>query len=419
MAAARALVERLRERKPEIEAAALLRVKAVSDLPPGSGPEYAEGLRTAVAAALEHGIEGIEQGEEAPPPVPLILLSQARLAAASGVGLDVVLRRYVAGQALLGDFVVQEAGDLAATELKRLLRRLAAIVDDLLTAVSGAYAEERERRTKSAERRRTERVERLLDGEPLDTSGLGYEFDAHHLAIVAYGPRAEQAVVAIAASLEARLLSVPREKGLLWAWLGSHRALDPERAKQLALVEARSGLALSIGEPGAGIAGWRLTHHQAAAGFVVALHAEAPVARYAEVSLLASVMQDELLINSLHRLYLEPLERERDRGEIALETLRAYFATEQNLSSAAVILNVDRRTVSNRLRAVEERIGRKLSACGVELLMALRLNELRERGPSHSVRFRSRFLAHWQYEAGSPTQRMAGNRAPASLRVTH
>lgn len=375
---AQELTGRLRERKGEIEAAALLRVKAVSPLPPGSGPEYAEGLRAAVVAALEYGIEGIERGEEGLPPVAPTLLSQARLAAASGVGLDTVLRRYVAGHALLGDFVVQEADRLPGAELKRALRRLAAILDGLLAAVSAAYEEEQERKAKSAKRHRTERIERLLVGEPLDTQGLGYDFEAHHLGLVASGPGAEQALGAVAASLDARLLAVPREQDLLWAWLGSRSPLDTERAIQRARIEASAGLALSVGEPGEGIAGWRLTHRQAAAALTVALRGTESVVRYGDVALLSSVMADELLAASLRAIYLEPLERDRDGGEVARETLRAYFAAERQVSSAAAMLGVNRNTVANRLSAIEETLGRSLGSCAIELESALRLEELAE-----------------------------------------
>ena len=87
-------------------------------------------------------------------------------------------------------------------------------------------------------------------------------------------------------------------------------------------------------------------------------------------------MQDELLASSLRKLYLEPLEAERDGGEVARETLRAYFAADRNVSSAAAILDVERRTVSNRLRSIEQRLGRQLSSCAVELSIALRLEQL-------------------------------------------
>lgn len=371
-----AVAERLRERRGEIEEAVLLRVMAVADLPTGVGPEYAQGLRAALSAALEHGITAVERTEEDVSPVPVTLLAQARLAAASGVPVEVVLRRYVAGQALLGDFVVQEADGVPAQELKRLLRRLAAALDGSLAAVSNAYVEERERRARSVGRRRIERIERLLAGEPVDASDLGYELECNHLGLVATGPNAEQQAVEIAGALEARSLSIPRDQGAIWAWLGSRQPLDPERVRRAVTEAFTPGHAVAIGEPAEGLAGWRLSHRQAAVAIAVAQCGEKKVVRYREVALLASAFQDELLAGSLRRLYLDPLGGERDGGKMLRQTLRAYFQAGQNVSSTAAALSVNRGTVAKRLRVTEERIGTPLASCAVALSIALRLDEL-------------------------------------------
>jgi hypothetical protein len=74
-----AIAAALRERRSEIEGAILTRIYAVSEPPPGGGPEYAEGLRAAVTAGVEYGLAGIECGDQSAPPVPEALLAQARL----------------------------------------------------------------------------------------------------------------------------------------------------------------------------------------------------------------------------------------------------------------------------------------------------------------------------------------------------
>jgi hypothetical protein len=372
-----ALAGRLRERRSEIEQATRTRIYAVSVLPRAGGPEYAEGLRAAVSAGLEYGLEGIERGEERAPPVPEVLLSQARLAARSGVSLDTVLRRYFAGHTLLEDFLIEEAErELDPAALKRLLRSQAAIVDRLLAAVSKAYTEEAERRPDSAEGRRAERIGRLLDGELLDTTELAYDFEAHHLGIVAAGQGAEEALTGLAKSLGARLLTVSREEGTIWAWLGSKRKLDPSELEKLISQELPGGLSLAIGEPGEGLAGWRLSHRQARAALPVALRGGESVVRYAEVALVASMLADDLLVASLRELYLEPFAKERDGGAVLRETLRAYFTASRNASSAAAALGVTRQTIKNRLQAVEGRISPPLAAFGAEMEVALRLEDI-------------------------------------------
>jgi DNA-binding PucR family transcriptional regulator len=147
-----------------------------------------------------------------------------------------------------------------------------------------------------------------------------------------------------------------------------------------------SQAALAIGEPGEGLPGWRLTHRQARAALPIALRGSEPVIRYAAVALIASVLQDDLLAASLRRLYLEPLEGERDGGEALRETLQAYFATGCNVSSAAAALGASRHTIASRLQLVEERIDRSLSTDAAECETALRLWDLDHRPASDQPR---------------------------------
>jgi len=371
------LANRLRARRAEIEAATLTRVNSVPD-PANPDLEYTEGVRTAVSAALEYGIEAIERSEDRPPPMPTELLSQARLAARHGVKLETVLRRYLAGYTLLGDFLIEESergGPLQGASLKRLLRVQAALLDRLIAAVSEEYEREAKTRLGSAEQRLAQRVERLLEGERLDTSELAYDFEAVHLGAVAQGPGAAGALRELATALDRRLLLVPRGEGSVWAWFGGRHALDPEELERILAAGFPAKVALALGEPGEGLGGWCLTHRQAKAALPISLRGEEPFVRYAEVALLASMLQDELLATSLQRLYLAPLARERDGGQVLRQTLRAYFACERNSASTAATLGVTRQTVNNRLRAIEERTGRPLNACASELEAALYLNE--------------------------------------------
>jgi hypothetical protein len=378
----RDLTARLRERRAEIEQAALTRVRSVSDSAEGSekpDPEYADGLRAAVTAALDYGIEAIERSEERPAPIPTVLLSQARLAARHGVKLETVLRRYLAGYTLLGDFLIEESargGPLDGASLKRLLRVQAALLDRLIAAVSEEYAREVQTRPGSAEQRLAQRVERLLEGQRLDTSELAYDFEAVHQGAVAEGPGAAAALRGLALAIDRRLLLIPRGEDGVWAWLGGRGALDREELKCLLRSALPPAVSLALGEPGQGLGGWRLSHRQARAALPIALRSPEPFVSYADVALLASMLQDDLLVTSLREIYLAPLSGERDGGESLRRTLSAYFACERNSASAAATLRVTRQTVNNRLRATEERIGRPLRACASELEAALCLDEL-------------------------------------------
>jgi hypothetical protein len=375
--AAATVIEQLRGRLPELEAAIATRVHAIADPHEVADPGYLHSLNAALTTALDYALLAIELGERRAPGVPPALLAEARLAARAGVPLDTVLRRYVSGNALLGDFLVEEAERAAipTAVLRRLLRRQATLLDRLLAAVSEEHAREAKSWPSSSAERRRECVKSLLAGEQVDHSELDYDLDGHHLALIAKGEGAPEAMRLLAKRLDRRLLAVCREEESIWAcWLGGSRPLDARRALGALGEIPLDRVIVTVGEPGEGLAGWRLSHRQAKAALPIAERRGEAVLHYADVLLLTSILRDDLLATSLHQLYLAPLEAAPDSGKVALETLRAYFAAERNVSSTAAALSVDRRTVTNRIRAIEELFGRPLKDIATELETALRLD---------------------------------------------
>lgn len=372
---ARALAERLRERREEIEQTLLTRVYAVSDPREVGDPEYALGLRAAVTAALGYALDSLGASESHKPPLPPELPAQARSAARVGVSLDTVLRRYFAGYTLLSDCLVREA-ETGHADLAGAMRSQAEMFDRLVAAVTEAYGAEAKARKSNAEQRRAEWVRRLLEGELLDTAELGYELDLWHLGVVALGAGAPRALRELAEALDRRLLMVRPGGEAIWAWLGGNRRVSAvELAAHASSMDHPEGV-LAVGEPGRGIAGWRLTHRQARTALPVAVRGMTPIVTYSDVALLASVLGDEVLVSSLLDLYLEPLKLERDGGIALRETLRAYFASGRSIASTAAGLGMSRQTVSRRLAIAEQRIGRSLETCAGEMETALRLSDL-------------------------------------------
>jgi hypothetical protein len=373
------LTERLRERLPEIERAATTRLRGISDAPERPDADYTEGLRSATRAALEYLLSGVERGDADslhPPPAVLV---QARLAARNRVGLDTVLRRCFAGHALFGDFLMGEmerSGDGDSELPKLLLREQAALLDRMIAAVSEEYRRETANRPAATEKRRARLVERLLAGEPLDDAELGYQLEASHLAVVAKGSGAAEMMRDLASTFGRRLFALSRDDEVLWTWLGGKEPLDPDEALRRAMSVCPPEMSLAFGEPSEGAEGWRLSHRQAAAALPVAVCGKESVVRYADVALLAAALRDELLATSLREMYLEPLERGRDGGEVLRETLKAYFAAGRNVSSTAAALRVNRSTVATRIGLIETTLKRPLPSYGVDLETALRLADL-------------------------------------------
>jgi hypothetical protein len=370
---------RLRERLPEIQGAVATRVYAISDPHLVADPSYVEGLKAALAAAVEYRLAVLELGERRAPAVPEVLLAQARLDSRDGVALDTVLRRYFAGNSHFGDFLVEEAerAEVPSATLRGLLREQATLGDRLLAAVSAEHAREAASRPSgNAGERRREVVKKLLAGEFVDSSELGYDLDGHHLAVMAKGEEAEEMMRDLAGRLDRRLLVVPREEGAKVAcWLGGRNALGAEDALRVLRETVPKGAFVTVGEPGEGLAGWRFSHLQAKAALAIAERRREPVVRYADVAVVASILRDDLIATSLRQLYLEPLAQSRDNGKVARQTLRAYFEAERNISSTAAALGVDRRTVRNRLRSIEGLLGRPLRGSMADLEIALHLDD--------------------------------------------
>ena len=209
--------------------------------------------------------------------------------------------------------------------------------------------------------------------------------DAGHLGIVARGPGAAEVLRELAASSDRRLLLVSPEAETVWGWLGGGKPSDAGEVLAQLRANLPSRLHIALGEYGKGLAAWRLTHQQAKAALRIAIARGTDNAvRYVDVALVASFIQDELLSTSLDRLFLEPLEQERDGGKAAFETLCAYFTTGRNVASAAARLGVSRQTVTNRLRAAEGRLGRPVQSSELEAALYLyRLGEKPRSPMSH------------------------------------
>lgn len=376
------LTDLLRAKRTELEDAAMARVYAISDPTNTGDPAYVAGLREAVEAAIDYGIANLETSQpESPPPVPEVLLAQARRAARTGVSLDTVLRRYCGGYALLGDFsfkVAREANLQDRPELQRLLAAQAARLDRLLAEISEEYLREVSVPARSPERNRAERVRRLLDGELLGSTELGYELAAWHIGAVAEGAGAEAALRKIAALADRRLLLVRAGGQTLWTWFGGLRRIESQAVMERARGAWPAGVRVAFGEPGKGTSGWRLTHRQAVAAMGALRHSDEDLVHYREVAVLSSALRDDVLCRSLEQLYLEPLAAERD-GAVLRETLRAYFAAQRQASGASAALGVTRQTVNNRLRSSEKLLGVPLGVCGIELEVALRLQAFSKR----------------------------------------
>jgi len=320
---------------------------------------------------LAHGQQSVQ--------IPPVLLLQTRLAACHDIGLDTVLQRCYYSHVLVSDFCMSESVQMNRVDAKdvhQLVKDLAAFFERFVAAVTAEHVLQSRIRQESAGSGNASRIRSLLEGKLVDFEHINYEMEAWHLGVVSFGAAVEDRWADMAATLDRRVLVVPGDHGQTWAWFGGRRRLRADEFERSVLPQLSTQAALTIGEPARGVSGWRLSHQQALATVPIAkLQSRPAVVHYANYALLASMVQDDLLIRSLKQIYLTPLDEERDGGGRLRQTLHAYVAADGHISSAAAALGVSRKTVSNRLGVVEERIGRPLMACAPDLEAALLLDQ--------------------------------------------
>lgn len=372
----RILASQLRVKAGEIEELVFDRLAVLE----GKGHNRRHGLtlqRTVLRAAIDYGLVALENGERHTPALPPTLISHARNAAARAFPLQDLLSRYLAGYSLFKDCLLEEheAAKLALCDFRQVSRSLDVAFERLVRALSEEHERELQARGLSVDARQLKRIEELLEGKLLGAPELGYKFEAVHIGLVAIGPSAAGVARQLAGALGTQHLLVRPTSESVWAWMGSNSKLSAAQLAAHLPSPWPEDVKLALGEPAAGLHGWRRSHRQARAAFGVIATSEQPVIRYAEVPLLASTAGDDLLQVSLREMYLVPLTDAQDGGEVLRRTLRAYFAVGRNRASAAAALGFSRQTIAQRLQRVEDLLGEPLTQCGDALDLALQLEE--------------------------------------------
>jgi hypothetical protein len=357
------------------------RIRAqVTEFEDFEGPELWEAVRVSCLANLEAGLAALAADRSLPDAIPPDARELALLTARLDLPLAALLRTYRVGHAMVWERWLREVegehpdDEVRLQALETASGFLFAYVDRLATFLTDEYTAERDRFMRSREQRRTQLVRDVLDGADPDPAAamheLDYDLRLEHLALVVVADDPDPVVRGLGRRLDApHRLVVSLAGDVAWAWLGRTRPFElPERLES-------AGATVSIGEPGAGTAGFRRSHREARDAHRVSVRAGASgaVLRYDEVALESLVGDDDERARAFVARELHGIDGADARSERLRETLRAYFACAQNASAAAALLGVHEHTVTYRLRTIEERLGRPVTSRRAELEMALRL----------------------------------------------
>lgn len=330
-------------------------------------------VRESITTELDHVAHGTPLEELS---APATAAEWTRRIAQRGDPLSEVLRGYRLSQSLLLQQFLARIADASADATTaigaamRISERSFALYDRVFSAqIAEAYERERDRweQTRTAARRAA--VVALLARGTTDVDAserlLGRRLRGAHVGLVAWTRAAshpaparadglERAVRALAGRLGHREppLCVRQDESTLWAWLAG----DPSGAEVEALwpqVSPDPAAHLAVGEPGHGVAGFRLSHRQALQALAVAVAAEHRPAhralayrRAGPVAMLCADLEGaRLWVDAT----LGELARDTPAAARIRTTLRVFLASGGSYAAAARELALHRNTVKYRV----------------------------------------------------------------------
>ena len=304
-------------------------------------------------------------------------------------GLAIVLRGYRVGIMELWQVWSRYLAD-QVSDAEELYLLQAASTSFMLTYIDRVSTDLHEQWRSARRRRRNgivadDLVRAALFGpvEGVDLGAIGYSIGPRSHLAVALDPALDDAVVAQVTSrlaLDACGQSCVLHLDVAWVvWLGCERPLERAAVERIArrLAEVDVGGVIGLGDPAAGVAGFRASYRQALDARRVGLlrHGEGVTVHH-DVALLAVLCADTERARALAGAELGPLGAGDDGAARLRETLRAYLACGENQLAAAHELGVHVKTVAYRLRQAEGLLGRRIGERRAELEAALLLHEV-------------------------------------------
>jgi DNA-binding PucR family transcriptional regulator len=317
----------------------------------------------------------------------------ARTCARAGLTMQTLMRIGNAGFSVLWrdwttamrDQTDDEA--LLADALASIAQFLWAYIDMLYAHWAEEYMLERDRWIRSREALRTETIQAILDGRPVDaaTAGkrLGYDLGRSHRAFVVWTDTKDDEVLsnlerhaaAVARCIrDEEPLLLPRGRGEVAGWLASTEPVPVTPTRRRLLASAGGTLQVAFGGVHGGIDGFRRSYTEALeTARVVRLGPKRParVVEYHSVSLVALLTADEAQARLFVDAELGALAADDDATLRIAATVRVFLQEQRSPKRAAARLGIHENTVTYRIRQAEQLLGRPVDERRLELETAL------------------------------------------------
>jgi PucR-like helix-turn-helix protein/diguanylate cyclase with GGDEF domain len=347
-----------------------------------------------IETALQIFRHGIDPATVDP---PAAAMEYARRLAQRGTPVFDLIRAYDLGQAAMLDFGFQECIRLVddAALLGAMMRRLLKVAYEFITRVVRqlvtVYQDERDKWLLNRSAARAAKVVDLLgeNGGPPDVDAaeavIGYRLRGTHVGMIVWHASEAHDVLSLLESVagavleraggQGRPLFVPRDEAGAWVWL----PVASVRREHLdaALAEADPGVRVTVGDPGAGVAGFRDTHQQARRVHALALAAGEHCDRvltFREVGTVALMTTDLNAARLWVASTLGPLSADDEHCARLRDTLRVFLASGGSYTGAAAELTMHKNSVQYRVRKAQELLPRDLAESRLDVELALNLS---------------------------------------------
>ena len=343
--------------------------REIPELP--SDDELYAAIGEAVRADLVDGLTAFRFEQQLPRSLTPEAAHWSRFAAHARLPLPTLLRLFRVGQRVIWREVCAAVKEVEPNAVAR--ESLVTLITDqmfeggdrLLTLQAEEYLAERDRLVRSRAQARLAAIQQVLVDDLADASGLEYDLNREHVAVVAHGADAERLLRACASTPR---LIVQAGPNTVWAWFGG----EVSGLEQ----PSTSAVTIGLGRPGRDREGFVVSHEQARAAASFGAVSKLQLTRFDAVALEWLATRDRVAAKRFVLDELGPLLSDEDKGGRLLETLEAYLETGYNASSMAARLSISVRTASYRVRSIEELLGRTIASRNAELHTAVRLHRL-------------------------------------------
>jgi len=362
---------------------------------------FEELLAASVTANVATILDVFEAGaDNAQLEAPAAAVEYARRLAQRGVAISALLRAYRLGQAVFQqrmirgvaeqstatDVVVQAAMELATTTFN--------YIDRISEQVVVAYQTERDRWLRNRGAVRSARVMSLLAEGEVNIGeaekSLAYPLRQTHRGVVVWVEASSEALDRLSRlervvgrlaehfGCERAPLVIAPDDSTVWAWLPvpSMRSQQSQpQSGQVTPFTADDTAWVAVGDPGAGVEGFRLTHRQARQAQIVSMAADPQhrtrVTESARAGLVALMCADLDAVRAWVQNTLGALALDDDANARLRETVRAFLSAGGSYTAAAQELTLHKNTVQYRIRKAEETRGRPLADGRLDVEVAL------------------------------------------------